>query len=78
YAGAVSSNGAKRLEVEKLSEKKGVWNLRVAQGHVARCAVESGSSKFGSGSCTWRREHVARCAGTGFVRIVVGQFWETA
>ncbi|MCI55012.1 hypothetical protein A2U01_0076262, partial [Trifolium medium] len=29
--------------------------MRVAQGSVARCAVESGSNKFGSGSCALRK-----------------------
>ncbi|MCI34381.1 hypothetical protein A2U01_0055600, partial [Trifolium medium] len=32
-----------------------LWNMRVVQGSVVCCAVESGSNKFCSGSCALRR-----------------------
>ncbi|MCI03610.1 hypothetical protein A2U01_0024650 [Trifolium medium] len=43
------------LKLKVFSEKSKVWNLRVAQGHMARCAGLSDNSRNPSASCTSRQ-----------------------
>ncbi|MCI38851.1 hypothetical protein A2U01_0060080, partial [Trifolium medium] len=47
-------NRSRRLQV-KLADKRVFWNMRVAQGYLARCAGQSSATGFLSGSCAARQ-----------------------